>query len=138
MWHTLEHVPDATQTLIEVSRILKDNGELYIGVPNILEPYNWIRRFSCRLKGETPGLPTSDHHIYHFTPTTLRKMVEKVCLVIIEMTLYYNSGMHDITDDTNWKGKLEKRLIALLAKVFYNKVGSRMSVRVLKHTGATK
>lgn len=136
MWHTLEHVPDATRVLVEVARIMKDDGELYIGVPNISEPYNWIRRFSCWLKGGIPGLPTSDHHTYHFTPTTLRKMVEKASLVIIEMSLYYNPGMHDIADGTNWKGKLEKRLIALLAKVFHNKVGSRMSVRVLKHAGA--
>lgn len=136
MWHTLEHVPDATQTLMEVSRILKDNGELRIGVPNIAEPYHWVRRFFCKLRGEKPGMPTSDHHTYHFTPTTLRKMVEKVGLVIVEMSLYYNPGMHDISDGTNWKGKLEKRLIALLAKVFHNRVGSRMSVRVLKHAGA--
>jgi SAM-dependent methyltransferase len=137
MWHTLEHVPDATRTLIEVSRILKDNGELYIGVPNISEPYNWIQRFSCWLKGEIPGLPSSDHHTYHFTPTTLRKMVEKAGLVIVEMSLYYNPGMHDIADGTNWKGKLEKRLISLLARVFHNRVGLRMSVRVIKSTGGS-
>lgn len=138
MWHTLEHVPDATRTLIEVSRILKENGELRIGVPNIAEPYHWIEKLSCWLKGKPPGMPSSDPHTYHFTPTTLRKMVEKVGLVITEMSLYYNPGMHDIADGTNWKGKLEKRLIALLAKVFYNRVGSRMSVRVVKQIGASE
>ena len=136
MWHTLEHVHDPTQVLIEVARIMKDDGELCIGVPNIAEPYHWIGRLSCWLKGEMPGMPSADHHTYHFTPTTLRKMVEKVGLVIDEMRLYYDPSDHDIPEGTNWKGILERRLISTLAKLFHNRAGFRMFARVLKHTGA--
>ena len=136
MWHTLEHVPDATRVLTEVARIMKDDGELRIGVPNIAEPYHWTSRLSCWLKGEMSGMPSSDHHTYHFTPTTLRKMVEKAGLVVNGMTLYYDPGMHDIGEGTNWKGKLEKRSISMLAKIFRNRLGARMAFRVLKHAGA--
>jgi SAM-dependent methyltransferase len=136
MWHTIEHVNDPTQVLIEVARIMKDDAELNIGLPNIAEPYHWVERFSSWLKGKTPGMPSSDHHTYHFTHTTLRKMVEKTGLVIDEMRLYYDPGEHDIADGTNWKGKLEKRLIALLARVFRNRMGFKMSARVLKQAGA--
>lgn len=134
MWHTLEHVPDATRVLVEVVRIMKDDGELRIGVPNIAEPYHWVERLLCWLKGEIPGMPSSDHHTYHFTPNTLRKMGEKVGLLINEMRLYYDPGEHDIPSGTNWKGKLERQLVFLLAKVFYNRVGFKMSATFFKST----
>lgn len=83
-------------------------------------------------------MPSSDHHTYHFTPTTLRKMVRKVGLVVAQMSLYYDPGEHDIPNGTNWKGILERRLISTLAKLFHNRMGFRMSARVLKHTGASE
>ena len=134
MWHTLEHVPDATRVLIEIGRIMKDDGELRIGVPNIAEPFNWIGRFSCWIKGKKPGMPTSDHHTYDFTPTTLRKMLKKACFVIDEINLYYNPESLEITGEINWKGKLEKRLISLITRIVHNRVGSRMAVTAQKCT----
>jgi hypothetical protein len=63
-------------------------------------------------------------------------MVEKAGLVVIEMSLYYDPGRHEIADGTNWKGKLEKRLICILAKILHGRLGSRISARVLKYPGA--
>ena len=132
MWHTLEHVPDVTRVLVEVRRVMKDDGELLIGVPNIAEPYHWIGILSCWLKRKAPGMPSADHHTYHFTPATLQKMVEKAGLVIEEISLYYDPGAHGIGDATNWKGRLEKRLVSLLARSLCNRLGGKISVNARK------
>jgi len=42
MSQVLEHVTDPTLLLNEINRILKTDGELFIDVPNIAEPFNYI------------------------------------------------------------------------------------------------
>jgi len=46
-------------------------------------------------------MPRADHHTYHFTPATLKKMVKKAGLKIHEMSLYYDPGDNDIANGTN-------------------------------------
>lgn len=78
MHHVLEHVEDPTATLLEINRILKDDGLLAIGVPD-------AGSLEARIfKGywEHWDMP---RHLYHFSPKTIRALLEKTGFCIIEI-----------------------------------------------------
>lgn len=134
IWHTLEHVPDPSALLTEVRRILKDDGELRIGVPNIAESYQWVYRATCRLRGRTSGMPTTHEHTYDFTLSTLIRMLEKSGFVARRIRVYYKRDSHRIGRMDNWRGKTEKVLVWLLDCALRNRVGNRMDLEVIKRT----
>jgi SAM-dependent methyltransferase len=69
MWHALEHVPFPQQILRAAADALRRRGVLGITVPNF---DSWSRR---RFQGDWFGLALP-RHLTHFTPSTLRRMVE--------------------------------------------------------------
>jgi 2-polyprenyl-3-methyl-5-hydroxy-6-metoxy-1,4-benzoquinol methylase len=70
MIHSLEHVPDPQDTLVEVHRILKDDGMLIVIVPNA---GGWSAvRDGIKWKWLQP-----QNHYSHFTPVTLRTMAKR-------------------------------------------------------------
>ena len=85
LYAVLEHLPDPLKTLKEVKRILKPDGILYICVPNFsgLESKIFKGKWAC-IKSPT--------HLYHFTPSTLIKMLKKAGLTMIEMKQFSSLG----------------------------------------------
>jgi SAM-dependent methyltransferase len=69
MWHSLEHVPFPQNVLRAAADALRRRGVLGITVPNF---DSWSRR---RFEGDWFGLALP-RHFTHFTPSTLRHMVE--------------------------------------------------------------
>lgn len=72
--HTLEHLLCPYRTLLEVRRIMKQNGELIIVVPNAVKNLaDW----------------RDEEHIYSFTEKTIERLVAKV-FKIEELKLILN------------------------------------------------
>jgi SAM-dependent methyltransferase len=69
MHHTLEHIPALTETLKEIRRILKQNGDLIISLPNLR---NWERM----LFGKFWWGWDVPRHLWHFSPGTLSRLLE--------------------------------------------------------------
>jgi SAM-dependent methyltransferase len=68
--HSLEHDPDADATLAEFRRLIRDDGTLLIGVPNIDSlPARWFGKYWWYL-----GAPV---HTYNFSTRHLTRMLEK-------------------------------------------------------------
>jgi SAM-dependent methyltransferase len=68
--HSLEHDPDANKTVAEFRRIIKDDGKLLIGVPNIDSlPARWFGRYWWYL-----GAPV---HTYNFSTKHLTLLLYK-------------------------------------------------------------
>lgn len=65
MYHVLEHLLDPSKILTDIKKILKKNGLLYIGVPNVADPDEDISKF-FRIE-----------HCYYFTLQTLKRILEK-------------------------------------------------------------
>jgi SAM-dependent methyltransferase len=70
LWHVLEHLPDPTAELIEIRRILRDDGLLIIQVPN-------SKSITLKLTG-IHWLPLDlPRHLQHFTPLTLNQLLKQ-------------------------------------------------------------
>jgi 2-polyprenyl-3-methyl-5-hydroxy-6-metoxy-1,4-benzoquinol methylase len=70
MWHALEHVADPRQVLVEARKLLTWNGKLVVTVPNLDSLA--FRIFGAHWYGL--DLP---RHLTHFTPRTLRLLMER-------------------------------------------------------------
>jgi 2-polyprenyl-3-methyl-5-hydroxy-6-metoxy-1,4-benzoquinol methylase len=74
----LEHVHHPVETLHEVHRILRDQGIVYIVVPNIASLNFWFfGRFWYGLE--------SPRHLYAYSPSTMRRLAQKTGFAVLSM-----------------------------------------------------
>lgn len=97
--HVLEHVPDPTRVLKMVHDILKDDGLLVVGVPNIRSVLAWYNR------ERWPSLLVEQHR-WHFSPNTLSKLLRK-CSFDVEV-------IHT-QDRKPWGGFFKRTALACLS-----------------------
>ncbi|GAA4456596.1 class I SAM-dependent methyltransferase [Nibrella saemangeumensis] len=70
MWHVLEHIPLVNESLKQIHSLLRPGGTLIIAVPNC-QSWDAEHYMKWWAAYDVP------RHLYHFSPTTLRKLVEK-------------------------------------------------------------
>ncbi len=70
MWHVLEHVPNLDERLNQVSKLLKPDGTIFIALPNINSP-------DSKKYGRYWSALDVPRHLYHFTESTLKKLIAK-------------------------------------------------------------
>ena len=82
MWNILDHLPDPLEQLVEVRRVLKAEGVLFIRIPNFLfQRINF--GLGCLIDKLLPlsNAEVADRisifHLYCFTSSTLRRMLQK-------------------------------------------------------------
>lgn len=78
--HSLEHVPGPIAALRTLAASLRPGGWLLIEVPHAGSADLWL----ARERGRILSLPA---HLYHFTPTTLTRIVECAGLAVFDVTL---------------------------------------------------
>lgn len=74
--HTLEHLPNPVSALIELAKHMKQDSRLIIQVPNAAS-------LEARLQGKNWQGWRIPYHLYHFSPKTLRLLINKCGLEII-------------------------------------------------------
>jgi 2-polyprenyl-3-methyl-5-hydroxy-6-metoxy-1,4-benzoquinol methylase len=70
LWHVLEHVPDLSTLIDQLSKILKNDGTLFIAVPNH-KSYDGEHYQSKWAGYDVP------RHLWHFTPDSMKKLLLK-------------------------------------------------------------
>ncbi|GAB3642207.1 hypothetical protein GCM10027423_28430 [Spirosoma arcticum] len=70
LWHVLEHIPDLEETISRLSELLNKEGTILIAVPNS-DSYDAAYFERHWAAYDVP------RHVYHFTPTTLKALLEK-------------------------------------------------------------
>lgn len=82
LWNVLEHTTNPLEQLLEIKRILKDNGLLFIRLPNFLfqEKSRCIGEAFDRLFFGHTNLSRkiSVSHLYAFTPSSIANLLERV------------------------------------------------------------
>lgn len=70
LWHVLEHVHDLHGYMTKLKSLLKEKGKLFIAVPN----------YTCKdavIYRENWAAWDVPRHLYHFSPVSMKKLVEK-------------------------------------------------------------
>jgi 2-polyprenyl-3-methyl-5-hydroxy-6-metoxy-1,4-benzoquinol methylase len=70
LWDVLEHVPDTDGFLAECRRVLRPGGILAVQSPN-------VRSVMARLMKDDWSWLLLPHHVYHFTPSSMRRTLAK-------------------------------------------------------------
>ncbi|AQG82610.1 methyltransferase [Spirosoma montaniterrae] len=70
LWHVLEHIPNLGETLEQLRQLLTEQGTLIIAVPNS-DSYDATHYGRYWAAYDVP------RHLYHFTPATMKQLVEK-------------------------------------------------------------
>jgi len=88
MWHVLEHTQDPLANLKRIRSLLKPDGVFIMAVPN--ERNMFFRALYPLARGKflryyTPG--ERELHLFHFTETTLRLMLEKAGFKVLHLGL---------------------------------------------------
>jgi 2-polyprenyl-3-methyl-5-hydroxy-6-metoxy-1,4-benzoquinol methylase len=77
--HVLEHLQNPLHELARCRDLLNPNGVVFVGVPNLAGISPRIKNLQSRLglKKKRWRHYAATHHLYYFTPATLRSIIEK-------------------------------------------------------------
>jgi len=79
MWDVLEHLADPASDLVEINRILKRGGLVFVTTPN-------ISSLAARLTGKKWfGFAKVREHTFYFCPSTLTKMLQKAVFEVLKI-----------------------------------------------------
>lgn len=108
----LEHLTDPNQAMIEIHRVLKEGGLLYIKVPNYkVQAFKQSALNFLRLSAE--GIMGNYVHINHFCPTSLRELSKRCGFNVLENG-FSNSEMWNLT----WKEAPRSYLFRVFRNLF--------------------
>lgn len=121
LWHVLEHVHDLQGYIARLGTMLKENGKLFIAVPNYTSKDAAIYK-ACWAAYDVP------RHLYHFSPRSMKTLLEKHGLKIIRYKpMWYDSFYVSLLSSKYRNGKSN------LVAAFFNGLRSN-----IKATGDAK
>ncbi|MFD0863170.1 class I SAM-dependent methyltransferase [Sungkyunkwania multivorans] len=78
MWHVLEHVPDLEKQILELKRLLKKDGTIFIAVPN-------FNSYDANHYKEFWAAYDVPRHLWHFSKKSIAILFEKYQMQIIQI-----------------------------------------------------
>ena len=99
LWHVLEHVHDLHGCVREIKRVLKENGKLFVAVPNYTAK-------DAAIYKENWAAYDVPRHLYHFSPGSMKILMEKHGLKILRYKpMWYDSFYISIMSSKYKRGK---------------------------------
>ena len=85
LWHVLEHVHELSAYVVQLKKLLKENGKLFIAVPNYTSK-------DAAIYKEHWAAYDVPRHLYHFSPRSMQVLMERHELKIIQYKpMWYDS-----------------------------------------------
>lgn len=78
MWHVLEHVHELDAYIIQIKKILRPGGRWFVAVPNYTSK-------DAEIYGNGWAAYDVPRHLYHFSPDSMKRMLELNGLKLLEM-----------------------------------------------------
>ena len=78
MWHVLEHVPRLNQRIEEIKNLLKNEGTLFVAVPNRTS-------YDAKIYQENWAGYDVPRHLYHFSPEDIKNLFKKHEFEVVEI-----------------------------------------------------
>jgi 2-polyprenyl-3-methyl-5-hydroxy-6-metoxy-1,4-benzoquinol methylase len=120
MWHVLEHVHQLHEYIAQLKNMLSADGRIFIAVPNYTS-------YDAQYYGEHWAAYDVPRHLYHFSPTSMKNLVEQHGLSIKKIkTMWFDSFYVSMLSEQykNGKGNIIKAFfIGFLSnlKTWFNK-----------------
>ncbi|MBS1916418.1 MAG: class I SAM-dependent methyltransferase [Bacteroidetes bacterium] len=129
MWHVLEHVHDLHNYIDQLRNVLKDNGIIFIAVPNYTS-------YDADVYNEYWAAYDVPRHLYHFSPQSIRKLLTQHGLELKDIKpMWFDSFYISFLSERYRKGNLARGFFVGLfsnIKTLFNKERCSSLVYVIK------
>jgi 2-polyprenyl-3-methyl-5-hydroxy-6-metoxy-1,4-benzoquinol methylase len=99
LWHVLEHVHDLSAYVQQLKKLLNKKGKLFIAVPNYTS-------LDSKIYKEFWAAYDVPRHLYHFSPASMKWLMEKNGLTIIQhKPMWYDSFYISLLSSKYKRGK---------------------------------
>lgn len=119
--HVLEHVNDLFGTLYTINRILKLNGVIFIGVPNLQNMGYKINRTLSFMTFNIPDIVDGIEHTFGFTPKTLDNCLRKSGFETKSIKTF-GKGDELVKLISNLRDRPKKAIIRVFENIFHTKM----------------
>lgn len=100
MWHVLEHVYDYDEQIVELKRILKENGVIVVAVPN-------FRSYDANHYKKSWAAFDAPRHLWHFSKTSINKIFGNHGIELIDIRpMYFDSFYVSLLSEKYKNGKM--------------------------------
>lgn len=125
LWHVLEHLPDLKGSLQTISRLLKDDGKLFVAVPNYTAQE--AKKFA-----EHWAAYDVPRHLYHFNQEAMNLLINKSGM-IVEKThpMWLDSFYISLLSNEHKYGQhklFNSFITGLLSNIYGNRTGDFSSL----------
>ena len=114
MWHVLEHVHELNEYVAQLKNMLTEKGKIFIAVPNYTS-------YDAQHYGQFWAAYDVPRHLYHFSPESMKKLVEQHGLTIKKIKpMWFDSFYVSMLSEQykNGKGNLIKAfLVGLVSNI---------------------
>lgn len=118
MWHVLEHIPDLENQILELKRLLKPNGTIFIAVPN-------FNSFDANYYGNFWAAFDVPRHLWHFSKTAIAKLFAVQNLNVVKILPMKFDAFYVSLLSEKYKTGTMNYLKAFLIGVKSNRYGKR-------------
>ena len=100
MWHVLEHVPNLTDYIANLKRIVKPNGTIIIAVPN-------YKSFDAKYYNRFWAAYDVPRHLWHFSKTSIKRLFSDVDMELKKVKpMWFDSFYVSLLSEKYKKGKM--------------------------------
>jgi SAM-dependent methyltransferase len=100
MWHVLEHVPNLTEYIANLKRIVKPNGTIIIAVPN-------YKSYDAKYYNRFWAAYDAPRHLWHFSKTSIKRLFSDVDMELKKVKpMWFDSFYVSLLSEKYKNGKM--------------------------------